>query len=184
MQSDVINGTERPIAFRSRTLTKPGKNYSQLEKEALALIFGVKFRDYMLCREFTLKTDHEPLVGLFKENRPIPSTAAARIQRWAMTLGAYKYVIWYKLGSRNQNADSLSRLPLPASKVEQEMQDPEQQDSSLVAQVCDTGPLSRKQFEDLTKQDALLQLLLGCIRQGWPKGQLPQHLEALQPYWK
>lgn len=64
------------------------------------------------------------------------------------------------------------------------MQDPEQHDSSLVAQVCDTGPLSRKQLEDLTKKDALLQLLLGCIRQGWPKGQFPQHLEALQPYWK
>lgn len=79
--SQVINGTERPIAFRPRTQTKPEKNYSHLEKEALALIFCVvKFCDYLLCREFTLKTDHEPLVGLFKENRPIPSTAAARIQ--------------------------------------------------------------------------------------------------------
>ncbi|KAK8783048.1 hypothetical protein V5799_015611 [Amblyomma americanum] len=80
--SHVIDGIERPIAFRSRTLTKTEKNYSQLEREALALVFAVvKFRDYLLCREFTLKTDREPLVGLFKENRPIPTTAASRIQR-------------------------------------------------------------------------------------------------------
>lgn len=122
--SHVIDGIERSIAFRSRTLTKTEKNYSQLEREALALVFAVvKFRDYLLCREFTLKTDHEPLVGLFKENRPIPSTAASRIQRWAITLGAYKYTIKYKPGSSNQNADALSRLPVPASETEQQMQD-------------------------------------------------------------
>ena len=36
------NGTERPIAFASRTLHKSKKNYAQFEKEPLAIVYGVK----------------------------------------------------------------------------------------------------------------------------------------------
>ena len=52
------NGDERPIAFASRTLTKSERNYAQLEKKALALIFGIKHFQYLYDRPFTLVTDH------------------------------------------------------------------------------------------------------------------------------
>ncbi|XP_049276120.1 uncharacterized protein LOC125760286 [Rhipicephalus sanguineus] len=39
--------------------------------------------------------------------------AAARIQRWALLLGAYKYRLQYKSGKQLVNADALSRLPQP-----------------------------------------------------------------------
>ena len=43
------DGTERPIEYFSRSLSKSEKNYSQLYKEALTIIFGVKrFRQYLL----------------------------------------------------------------------------------------------------------------------------------------
>ena len=35
------DGSERPVAFASRTLKTSERNYSQVEKEALALVFGI-----------------------------------------------------------------------------------------------------------------------------------------------
>ena len=55
------DGTERPIAFASRTLSPSEQNYSQVEKEALSLVFGVcKFHAYLYGRRFKLVTDHNP----------------------------------------------------------------------------------------------------------------------------
>ena len=105
------DGTERPIAYASRTLTDAEKRYSQIEKEGLAIVFGVKkFHSYLFGRSFTIESDHQPLF-LFGEKKGIPSLASARIQRWALTLSAYSYTIRHKPGRTLGNVDALSRLP-------------------------------------------------------------------------
>ena len=76
---------ERPVEFASRTLSSAERNYSQIEKEALAIVWAVKkFHRYIYAREFKLVTDHKPLVFLFGEHKDIPEMGASRIQRWAM----------------------------------------------------------------------------------------------------
>ena len=76
------DGQEQPNAFASRTLSKSDQNYSQIEEEALALIFGVKkFHLYLCGQTFTLVTDHKPLTTIFGPKRGIPPLAAARLQR-------------------------------------------------------------------------------------------------------
>lgn len=173
-----VGSIDKPIGFRSRRLSKAERNYSQLEREALALVFGVtKFRDYLLGRSFILVTDHKPLVGLFREDRPTPLMAAARIQRWALLLGAHQYQIEYKPGPDNQNADALSRLPLNTpEEVTEEL--PEYVHS---LQQFDNTHLSSQVLRQMTSKDELLQTVTTFILNGWPrdrKGSDPR----LQPY--
>ena len=103
------DGSDQPISYASQSLAPAECKYSQLDKEALAIIFGVKrFHQYLLGRPFTILSDHKPLA----ENKGIPTLASARIQRWALTLSAYNYTIEYKARKSHSNADGLSRLPL------------------------------------------------------------------------
>lgn len=107
------DGSDRPIAYASRTLSPAEKKYAQLEKEGLAIVFGVsKFHQFLLGREFTILSDHKLLQYLFSENHSVPPMASARIQRWALTLSAYRYRIKFRAGKQLGNADALSRLPL------------------------------------------------------------------------
>ena len=56
------DGSEKPIVFTSRTLLDAEKKYSQLEKEALAIVFSVKrFHQYLHGRQFSICSDHLPL---------------------------------------------------------------------------------------------------------------------------
>ena len=55
--------TERPIAYASRVLTQAEKNYSRLDREALSIVYAVKyFHQFLFGREFELFTDHKPLI--------------------------------------------------------------------------------------------------------------------------
>ena len=60
------DGSEKPRAYSSRTLDEyfsdtSEKNYSQIEKESLAIILAIKiFHQYIFGRYATTVTDHKP----------------------------------------------------------------------------------------------------------------------------
>ena len=69
--SQKVGQEERPVAYASRVLKEAERKYSVIEKELLAIVFGVKrFRYYLLGRKFTLYTDHNPLqhIGALKDS--------------------------------------------------------------------------------------------------------------------
>ena len=91
------DGTERPVAFTSRTLQSSERNYSQLDREALGIIFGVtKFHHYLYGRQFKLITDNRPLAVIRGPKIGIPPIAAVRLQRWAIILAAYTFEVVVK----------------------------------------------------------------------------------------
>ena len=169
------NGDERPVSFASRTLTETEKKYSQLEKEALAIIFGVrKYHQYLYGRSFELMTDHKPLMYIFNENKGIPAMASGRIQRWALTLGAYTYTIRYKKGSENATADAVSRLPLPLTREEP----PRPPEVVHLMEYLDASPVTSSQIRLWTDQDPVLAKIKEWVLTGWPEKPPEEELRA------
>ena len=172
------DGTEMPIAYASRTLAPAEKKYSQLDKEGLAIIFGVKrFHQYLAGRRFHIQSDHKPLEYLFKETKGVPTLACAHLQRWALTLGAYDYSITYKPGPRHCNADMLSRLPLPSTPDSIPVP---METIMAMEMLCASIPVQAKQLKQWTDKDPLLSKVRSKVQTGWEDTQDPDW----KPYQK
>lgn len=94
---------EHVIAYASRALTAPEKNYSTTEKECLAIVWAVNYwRTYLLGKPFDVVTDHQCLTWLQGLKEP-----KGRLARWIVSLQEYQFQIKH----RNGNAGALSRFP-------------------------------------------------------------------------
>lgn len=106
--SQGIIGSDKPIAYASRTLNSSELNYSTIEKELLAIVWACKyFRPYIFGRKFKILTDHKPLQWVMSLKEP-----NSRLTRWRLKLSEYDFTVVYKQGKFNTNADALSRIEL------------------------------------------------------------------------
>lgn len=168
------DGQERPIAYASRTLSSSEKNYAQIEREALSIIFGVKkFNQFLYGRKFTLVTDHQPLLAILGPKAAIPTLAAARMQRWALVLSAYDYNIEYRSSEKHSNCDALSRLPHEESKIGSESE------IYNVSAIDKDFPITAKEIGKATLMDPGLSKVLDWVMVGWPE----VCDEDLKPYY-
>lgn len=157
------NGTKRPIAFVSRSLSKCERNYSVIEKEALAIIFSVtKLRQYLLGQHFELDTDHKPLLAIFGPYKGLPIMASARMQRWALILSGFNYSINHIKGVDN-HADSLSRM----NQIETLISDVETESSYInYVDFENVAQLDFKQIALETRRDIILAKVREAILNG------------------
>ena len=96
----------RPIAYSSTAISETEQKYSTIERELLALRWGVKnFRSFLFGVKFIIHTDHKPLLYLHNMSRDNP-----RLMRTLNDLEEYNYTINYIPGSDNQAADTMSRI--------------------------------------------------------------------------
>ena len=101
-------GEYHPIAYASRKLLDRETRYAVVEKECLAIVWGVgKFSRYLYGRPFSLETDHSSLRYLQQSK-----LRNSRLMRWSLALQEFSFQIVPITGSSNVEADALSRCPL------------------------------------------------------------------------
>jgi RNase H-like domain found in reverse transcriptase len=145
LEQEWPDGTH-PVAYVSRKLSDPERNYPTHDRELLAIIHVIKeLRFYLHGSTFTIQTDHHPLRNL--DTKPYLSK---RQVRWLDALSEYDYVIKYIRGKWNILSDALSRRPDGKPQLfmgEEEGGDPLQ----LSAMTAFTITLHEQVLEDLMK---------------------------------
>ncbi|UYV64395.1 K02A2.6-like [Cordylochernes scorpioides] len=172
--SHIIEGQERPIMFASRTLSEAERNYSQIEKEALAIIYGVtKFHQFIYGRKFILITDHKPLVTILGSRSGIPTLSTSRLQRWALILSAYTYDIKFRRTQDHGNADLLSRFPVGCEEIPR-------LNNVYALSYVEELPITAEEIATETEKDEVLSLAKFYTQQGWPE----KVADHLRPYFQ
>ena len=163
-QIDTKSSQPRIIAYASRALDAVQGRYSQIEREALAVRWGVEhFHLYLYGTPFTVVTDHKPLVSIFSN---VISKPSPRIERWCLRLQQYTFTVVHRAGANNP-ADYMSRHPLNASPGHNR-QITEHYVNYVVSSACPKA-ISQTEVIKATKDDPTLNNVIECITSISPK---------------
>ena len=177
------DGSERPIANVSKTLTAAERNYSQIHKEALSIIYGLrKFYQFLYARRFTLVTDHKPLTSLFGPSKGTPLLAANRLARWALWLNQFDYTIEYRKTADHGNADALSRLPSGDDIDFDREESGEDLDMVCAIRVLSlqVKPVDANILRQESGKDPVIATVMRYVREGWPLKNTEINEEAMK----
>jgi hypothetical protein len=166
----------RPIAYASRTLNPAEKNYANIERQMLAIVWGCEqFHDYIYGQtDVIVESDHKPLEALWK--KPVAS-APPRIQRWLIRLQKYDIGVTYVRGKDMHIADALSRAPVGQAES--------MSDVNQVVHLIGNLPISPGRLADFktaTAEDKTLCKLVRVVKEGWPESR-SQVDPCIRPYW-
>ena len=140
--SQIQDGKEVVIAYASRSLSNAERNYDTTKRELLAVTFGLRtFRQYLLGRKFTIRTDHSALQWLRKTPEPM-----AQMARWLAYIEQFDFEIQHRAGNKHGNADGLSRTPTHEDAVRTVKQ--QNGDSFVEDVVNDREALTKAQLDD------------------------------------
>ncbi|XP_054746122.1 uncharacterized protein K02A2.6-like [Anastrepha obliqua] len=167
------DGSLKAICHASRSLTPAEKHYSQIEKEALAIIFALtKFHRMIFGRKFKLQTDHKPLLAIFGNKAGISAHQANRLQRWAVKLLAYDFELKFISTNSFGYADVLSRLISNTLNPSEDYVIAAIEFESEIKQILDESinklPITSKMVRYETAKDLILSNIVRYITEGWP----------------
>lgn len=175
----VLLQNERPIAYASKALTEMQQDYSQLEKEALAITFGCqRFHQYLFGKSFIVESDHKPLESIFR--KPLEK-CPMRLKHLKATLNIYSFTVQYKPGAKLFIADHLSRDSIDKSNFELEENLSNTQVHLL--DYVDVSDKLKQKIKNLIPEDTELLALKQQIINGWPASK-QNVLNIIKPYWK
>ena len=176
------DGKRRPVCYASRSLKDHELRYAVIEKEALAATWACeKFEEYVLGLQFTIETDHKPLVPLLtnKELAKLPP----RIQRFRLKMMRYAPKVIHVPGKQQIIADALSRAP---------SSEPNDADIALIAEVeayashvVNALPATQQRLQTITnaqQADEECRQIIDYCQHGWP-AYMPS-LPLLRQYWE
>ena len=98
-----------PVAYFSKSMSPPERNYEIHDKELLAIVRSLEMwraeLEGLQCRDrFSIYTDHRALEYFMTSKK-----LNARQARWAEFLSRFNFIIRYRPGRNNTLADALSR---------------------------------------------------------------------------
>jgi hypothetical protein len=112
---DAEKDVEKVVAYCSRRVTHAEARYSVWQKELASLLYALRrFRNYILCRKFTIYTDAKCLTTMNTEKDRVGKYA--RIRNFLLD---YDFSIQHREGKK-QPADFFSRLPTEEKEEEED----------------------------------------------------------------
>ena len=179
---------DKPVAFASTSLTTAQRNYANIERETLAMVYGVnKFHTYVFGKEFTLISDHKPLEMIWR--KPLGS-APPRLQRMLVKLQGYDVNVKYRPGKTMVLADALSRLPNPQNTNEIPLDvgvdyveiDDNGTPTEIAIDLVNFGSSKQEELRRETANDTTLHAVKQTVQEGWP-GSMSDLPAEVRPYW-
>ncbi|KAL5487120.1 hypothetical protein EMCRGX_G019686 [Ephydatia muelleri] len=173
----------KPIAYASRTLTETEQCYAQIEKEALAITWACeKFSGYLLRKQFSVETDHKPLVPLLSTK--MLDSLPPRVLRFRLRLMRFQFTIHHMPGKNMYIADALSRAPTASSDPKQAALQEDVEHYMYVTEVVAALPGSAERinvYRSTRLLDPVTSAVIKYCSDGWPeKHKLPP---AVKGYW-
>ena len=180
-----VEGKWKPVAFCSRTLTEVERRWAQIEKVCLAAVWSYKrMQQFLTGLEFTLQTDHKPLVPLIN-SKELP-LAPARCQRLLMRLLRFSPRAEHVPEKFMVIADSLSRSPVKQEGEREEEEELTAVVGAHVGSIVQCKPATPNRLENIKFEqlrDTCLNKVISYTLQGWQEEYSQEDTLGLAPYW-